>query len=188
MKKDYYWDIVSEKISKLLKKHIKPDMSVLEIGFAGGHFLEWMNDAKYTNLHGIEIRKNQFLETKRAFENKNLHHIELMCGDIFKHNRRYDAIFSTGLIQCFNESDRDTFEKHVSQLADTAIFTVPEIVVDRNMNSTVDVAVAGCKEYKTGNITYELSKYYNSVRVGRIDKTTTRLDDTFIYYVCTNLK
>ncbi len=184
MKIDFYWDKVSEMISGILLKHIKPNMSVLEVGFSGGHFLEWLNAAGYSKLHGIEIRREQFLETQKMFENKGLNHIQLLCGDILEHDKKYDAIFSTGLIQCLDFMKRDILIKHLSTLSGIVIFTVPEILEDRNMNSETATAVAGCKEYKTGNIAYELSKYFDSVRVGRIDKSVTNLEDNFIYYVC----
>lgn len=184
-KKEYYWDEISEIIGQVILKTFKnKDMSILEIGFGSGHFLEWMNESRYTKLNGIEIRQDQFLKTKGSFDQKNLNHINLMCGDVLEHNEKYDAIFSTGLIQCLNEIDRKVFEKHVSKLADLAIFTVPEIFIERNINSEVAIAVAGCREFKTGNIAYELSMCYDAVRVGRIDREKTHLDDSFIYYVC----
>lgn len=186
MRKKYYWDTVSAKIGAILKKNISPDMSVLEVGFAGGHFLEWLNDNNYDNLHGIEIRKNQYMETQRAFSKKGLDRVDLLCGDVLEHDKKYDALYSTGLIQCLDNAKREAFLEHVSKLANIAIFTVPEILSDRNIGANVEVAVSGCEEYKTGNIPYELSNYYDNVRVGKINKSLTHLDDAFVYYICKN--
>lgn len=69
-------------------------------------------------------------------------------------------------------------------MAPIAIYTVPEINKNRNENSMEKVAVAGCKEFSTGNIAYELSKYYVSIHVGKINKNKTGLNDNFIYYIC----
>ena len=184
-KRNYYWDDISELISLILKSHISYDMSVLEVGFGCGHFLEHMYEQGYKNLHGIEIRYKQFCETKQMFAKKNISNVELLYGDILKHQIKYDAIFSTGLVQCLREPDRDYFFEHIAKLTDKALFTVPQINVDRNTLSSVEIGVTGCKEFKTGNIPLELSKFFNIVRVGLIDKSLSRLKDNFVYYVCT---
>ena len=186
MKRDYYWDQVSEIIGRILKSNIATDKSVLEIGFSGGHFLEWLNEKGYKDLHGIEIRKKQYLETEASFERKGLKEIDLILGDVMEHNQHYDAIYSTGLIQCLNESERQAFLAHVASLSPLAIYTVPLIKSERNTGSNMDVAVAGCVEYVTENIPYELSCFYKVVRVGMIDKNLTHLEDTFKYYICNN--
>lgn len=159
MKKSYYWDSVSDKIGELLKANIKVDNSVLEVGFAGGHFLEWLNENGYRNLHGIEIRKEQYEQTETSFNNKGLKDIELILGNVLEHNQHYDAIYSTGLIQCLNEDERKVFLSHIANLSPLAIYTVPLIEAERNIGSSVEVAVAGCVEYVTSNIPYQLSDF-----------------------------
>lgn len=184
MRKAYYWDKASEAIGKLLKNNMSSDMSIFEIGFSGGHFLEWLYDNGYRNLHGIEIRTKQYLETKENFRKKGLDCIELLNGDVLEHDIRYDAAYCTGLIQCLDITKRKVFLNHVSKLSNLVVYTVPRIDVARNLNSNVSVAVSGCPEYPTGNIPYELSQLYESVRVGMISKSKTGLDDDFIYYIC----
>lgn len=182
--KDYYWDRVSDIIGELLKKNITPQMSILEIGFGSGHFLEWLNACGYEKLHGIEIREEQYLYTKEIFNNKGLGHIDLIYGNVLEHKNEYDAIFSTGLLQCLSQNDRENYMRHISSLADIAIFTVPKIDMDRNIGSKIDTGVAGCSEYSTGNILYELSKCYSIVRAGIIDKNRTCQEEVFLYYIC----
>lgn len=182
-KKRYYWDSVSDQISYLFRRTFTKDMSILEIGFGGGHFLEWLWSHGYRTISGIEIRENQYNETIEQFKKKKLP-IELINGDVLNHKKHYDAVYSTGLIQCLNPRQRLFFFEHVSSIANVAIFTVPEILENRNMESNQLTAVAGCKEYKTGNIPYELSRFYDVVNVGRIDKEVTHIEDTFIYYIC----
>lgn len=182
-KKDYYWDNNSEILGKILRSEFTYDMSICEIGFSGGHFLEYLYDIGYRKLHGIEIREEQFRQTQKKFRAKGLE-IELICGDATELFDKYDGIFCTGLIQCLDTNQRVKFLDHVSSISNIAIFTVPEILEDRNMESNQKVAVTGCKEYKTGDIPYELANYYDNVRVGRIDKSRIHLEDTFIYYIC----
>lgn len=151
--------------------------------FWGGHFLEWLDDIGYKNLSGIEIRKEQFKKTSEKFHAKGLKS-NLICGDVLEITKQFDGIFSTGLIQCLKKEERLKFIEHVANMANTAIFTVPEIVVERNIGSNYEVAVDGSQEYQTSNIPYELSKFYDLVRIGRIEKKITGNKDTFIYYVC----
>lgn len=181
--KSYYWDMVSEEIGKIMLREFYKNMRILEIGFSGGHFLEFLYENGYKDLSGVEIRKNEYEKTLKQFMKKNIH-IELINDDVLKINNVYDAIFSTGLIQCLDESSRKEFLNHVSKMANFAIFTVPNIVNDRNLLSIKQVAVSGCREYATSNIVYELSKYYLKIRMGVIKKEKTNLNEDFIYYIC----
>lgn len=186
MRREYYWDTASNKISKILRNVFSKNMSICEIGFSNGHFLEWLNDNGYKNLSGIEIREDAFQKTAEKFQQKHLN-INLHLGDVFAYSEHFDGIYATGLIQCFDSDNRHKLLAHMSQLADIAVFTVPEIKEERNQDSDQLVAVAGCQEYKTGNIPYDLSQYYDTVRVGFIGKKTTHLADTLIYYICNNV-
>lgn len=187
MRKTYYWDKVSDEIGKIISSTFNKDMSICEIGFSGGHFLEWLYDeyggGGYKNLTGIEIRKEQFKKTSEKFLAKNIK-CNLICSDVMEVIQRFDGIFSTGLLQCLNTQERLRFIEHAANMADTAIFTVPEIVTERNIGSNFETAVEGCHEYQTGNIPYELSRYYDLIRIGRIEKKITKINDTFIYFVC----
>lgn len=40
MGKAYYWDKVSNEIGKVIRSTFNKNMSICEIGFSGGHFLE----------------------------------------------------------------------------------------------------------------------------------------------------
>lgn len=178
--KQYYWDEVSEQIGNILKSVFTHEMKICEVGFGGGHFLEWLNEMGYTKIAGIEIRQDQYNMTLENFKDKELS-IDLRCGDVLNCTERFDGIYATGLIQCLDRENRQRFLTHISQMADLAVFTVPEIKENRNLESKKQVAVEGCREFTTGNIPYELSLYYDRVRVGKIK---TCIDDDFIYYVC----
>ena len=166
-----------------MRSVFSPEMEICEIGFAGGHFLEWLDDIGLRNLTGIEIREGQYNKTSELFSQKHLG-IRLILGDVLNFDETFDGVYSTGLLQCLNTDSRLRFLDHVSKLADLAFFTVPEIIHSRNMESNQEIAVAGCKEFSTGNIAFELSEFYDSVRVGRMEKTILNNEDTFLYYIC----
>lgn len=184
-KKTYYWDKVSEEIGKLFLRYFKKNMTICEVGFAGGHFLEFLESKGYNNLIGIEIREEQFKSTEKRFNNINMK-AKLINADIFDVESRYDAIYSTGLIQCFDENNRQRLFKHLAKISPIAIFTVPVIDIDRNVKSKEEVAVTGCKEFCTGSLGYELSNYFNVVREGFIGKKITKIEDDYLFFVCMN--
>lgn len=182
--KNYFWDEVSQKIGEVFLQNFSKDERILEVGFSSGHFLEFLNENLYGNLFGIEIRKDQFKKTKSMFLSKNLN-IPLSNEDFFNITAKYDAVFSTGLIQCFSPKKREEFISHLSKISNKAVLTVPKLEKDRNLNSNQLVGVAGCKEYKTSNICYELSKHFRLVREGEFSvKNENSSEDSFIYYVC----
>lgn len=181
--KDYYWDEVSQKIGEVFLQNFSKNERILEVGFSCGNFLEFLNENHYTNLFGIEIRRDQFEKTKKLFLSKNLN-ISLSNEDFFNITSKYDAVFSTGLIQCFSPEKRDTFISHLSKISEKAVLTVPKLENDRNLNSNQLVGVAGCKEYKTSNICYELSKHYRLVREGEFSVRNNTEEEIFLYYIC----
>lgn len=181
--KRYYWDDVSDEIGKLFLRYFHKDMAICEVGFASGHFLEFLEASGYYNLTGIEIREEQFKITENRFRNNQMK-TKLINADVFDISHQFDAIYSTGLIQCFDEKNRQKLFEHLSKIGNIAIFTVPVIESDRNAESIEKTAVAGCKEYCTGSLLYELSNYYDSVHEGFISKDLTKLDDDFLYFVC----
>lgn len=181
--KDYYWDEVSQKIGEVFLQNLSRDERILEVVFSCGHFLEFLHENLYTNLSGIEIRKEQFEKTKKMFLSKNLN-IPLSNENFFNITSKYDAVFSTGLIQCFSPEKRDNFISHLSKISNKAVLTVPKLEKDRNLNSNQLFGVAGCKEYKTSNICYELSMYYRLVREGEFSVKNNSEEEIFLYYIC----
>lgn len=182
-KRTFYWDAASEQIGKILINNIEKSASICEIGFASGHFLEYLYSCGYSNLSGIEIREDVYKKTAERFK---LHAVPatLINDNVLNLQKKYDAIFSTGLIQCFAPDTRVQFIMHLSLLSDFAIYVVPEIKTNRNVNSTQNIAVSGCREWTTGNLPYELNNFYSEIRCGRIEKAKTHLEDAFLYYVC----
>ena len=183
MHRDYYWDEVSEEIGRILLRELKREMKICEIGFSSGHFLEWLFENGYCNLTGIEVRREQYEVIRSKFVDKQLP-ITLIEGDVMSCTKLYDAVFSTGLIQCISVGERKCFLKHISDMAPVAIFTVPKIEKQRNVNSLIPIGVTGCVEYETGNLSYELSEFYERVHVGEFECGTEDDKEIFVYYIC----
>lgn len=183
--REYYWDAASEEIWKLLERNTKKEDRICEIGCAGGHFLFHLFRKGYRNLTGIEIRSDEIERTRLQFEQYGID-AELINSDVLSIDQKYDVVFSTGMLQCFSEEDRGKLLEHISKMAPKVIFVVPEIVEKRNVGSSQKVAVDGCTEYCTGNFEWEMSKFFDEVRSGKMSKDILKLKDNFLYYVCTS--
>lgn len=183
--REYYWDAASEEIWKLLERSTKKEDKICEIGCAGGHFLFHLFREGYRNLTGIEIRSDELERTRTQFEQYGIG-AELINADVLSIDRKYDVVFSTGMLQCFSEEERRKLLEHISRMAPKVIFVVPEIVERRNVGSSQEVAVDGCTEYCTGNFEWEMSKYFDEVRSGEMSRDILKLKDNFLYYVCTS--
>lgn len=177
-----YWRTIDALIAKLILSHIKEGDSVLEAGFASGHYLAYLSDAG-VKVSGIEIRKDAFEKTKDSFK-RDYSQIELLHGDVLDLNNSYSLIYSTGVIQCLPEKERSRFLHHISEMSDKVVYTVPRLEEMRNLGSKEAVAVAGCIEYQTGTIAYELSRVYGYVETGIWEKQDTGIEDDFQWFYC----
>ena len=173
--RQYYGDFfppASQHILNLLQRNLTKEKPVLELGFGCGHLLFSLAERGYS-VSGIEIRRKAFEETQRKFA-------EAGFPD-------YDCIYTTGLLQCLDAGERLAMIEAISKRCRKAIIIVPEIKVDRNLNSRELRAVAGCPEYRTGNLGMELYRFFPYVRMGRWNGEILELPDAFLYYVCVHL-
>lgn len=177
-----FWSPVDKKIVTLLGKHVNRGDSVHEIGFGSGHYLAYINDWGI-NVSGTEIRKDAYKSVKEKFVEK-YPDIKLYNKDALTLSQHFDFVYSTGLIQCLKRDERRTFIRHISNISNKVMYTVPMILNDRNIGSVTRTGISGCEEYSTGNIAYELSKIYSYVETGVWDKNEILLKDDFIWFYC----
>ena len=187
--RQYYGDFfppASQHILNLLQRNLTKEKPVLEHGFGCGHLLFSLAERGYS-VSGIEIRRKAFEETQRKFAEAGFHDVRLFHSDFMDHNKEYDCIYTTGLLQCLDAGERLAMIEAISKRCRKAIIIVPEIKVDRNLNSRELRAVAGCPEYRTGNLGMELYRFFPYVRMGRWNGEILELPDAFLYYVCVHL-
>lgn len=178
---------VSKTLFNILKKNINKNEKILEIGCASAHISSIFKKLGF-DIKGIEIREDTVIETKEKLLKQKID-FEIITGDILNHKELYDVIWCSGLIQCWNDKQKELNIEHFSKLAAKGIFFVPK----RNRylppkTNDFKIAVNGCEEFPTGNIPYILSKYYKTVNYGIIPKEKIKMDIDFIYYICTNTK
>ena len=179
-----FWNPVNTKTKELIMKHAIKGNSLLEIGFGSGHYLAAFSDEGF-NMSGVEIKENTFRNVKEKFD-VFYPEIKLIQGDLKNISGYFDLVYSTGLMQCLPKHRRKEFFMHIATLSPKVIYTVPKINIDRNIGSRKKIAVAGCEEYETSNIAYELSKIYKYVESGTWYKDEINMDNDFIWYYCNN--
>lgn len=182
---NYYWPKASELIIQLLIRNIDKEQTILEVGFGSGHLLFQLLSEGY-NAEGCEIREDEYEKTKKLFKQAGYER-SLFCNDIMNIHKRYDVIYTTGLIQCTCGKDRKRLIQKFCLLARKVIIVIPEIVKNRNSLSKDLIGVMGCTEYVTTSIAYELNEFFDDIKVGYWTKKELGIEDNFQYFICENL-
>jgi 2-polyprenyl-3-methyl-5-hydroxy-6-metoxy-1,4-benzoquinol methylase len=181
--KEYYWDAASEQIWKLLERNANREDRICEVGCASGHFLFHLSRQGYKQLTGIEIRQAELAQTKALFEQNHVQ-ADLVCANVLDIEQQFDFVFTTGMIQCFEGRQRRAMLEQLGKMAPKVMIVVPEIIKQRNNGSNQEVAVAGCTEYETGSLEWELFPYFDEIYSGILKKSEIQLEDNFLYYIC----
>ncbi len=176
---------ISKIIYNTIKQNTTKEEKILEVGCSSAH-ISLVLKQKGFNIKGIEIRKEIVDKTNKFLNKKNIQ-FEIITGNVLNHNEKYDMLWSSGLIQCLNNNQKDFFFEHFIKLANKAIFFVPKrINYLPPTKEDYDIAVTGCEEFPTGDIPFILSKYYNKVKYKIIPKNKIKMDIDFIVYICKN--
>ncbi len=115
-------------LKHLLRKHIEPQMKVLEIGFAPGKFLAFAAKVLEANVSGIDYSEGGVQFAKRLFGALGIGG-DLRCEDVFTTTLplgKFDFVYSNGLIEHF-EDPTELVRRHVEFLrpGGTALILIP---------------------------------------------------------------
>lgn len=181
-----YWPSASQHIFDLLKANIKESDCICEVGVASGHIMINLLLEGY-DVVGYENRKEECEKTKRRFEENGIKG-NIINEDIMNVQEKYDILYSTGLLQCFDKKNRSVVIGKFASLASKVIIVVPEIAENRYCGSEEKVGVAGCKEYQTGDLIKELEQYFKVMTHGKWESQELGIDESFLYFVCYSLR
>lgn len=102
-------------LQRLLGAHVKPGMSVLEIGCAPGKILAWVAKALDGRVAGLDYSERGLTFAKELFRELGIRG-ELRCEDLgattFEPGS-FDVVFSVGLIEHFDDP-REIVRQHVA--------------------------------------------------------------------------
>jgi SAM-dependent methyltransferase len=114
---------------RLLRRSVRPGMSVLEIGFAPGKNLAWVGKRLGARVAGIDYSTQGVEVAKELFRALDLAG-DLRCEDVFETTfapGSFDLVYSLGVIEHFDDP-RDIVARHVSLVrpdGGTALIVIP---------------------------------------------------------------
>src|SRR5947207_5264663 len=103
------WDM-----QRLLRRHVRPGMTVLEIGCAPGKLLAWVAKVLHAKVSGVDYSETGMAHARKLF---NVLHIpgDLRHEDLFQSTFRvsaFDLVYSLGVIEHFDDP-RDIVRRHI---------------------------------------------------------------------------
>lgn len=120
--------ISTRNLHHLLRRHVRPGMRVLEIGFAPGKQLAYVAKVLRATVVGVDYSENGVRIARRLFETLALDG-RLLCEDIFATSATdasFDFVYSVGVIEHFSDP-APIVRRHVDLLRSggTALILVP---------------------------------------------------------------
>ena len=106
--------IPTRNLQELLRKHIEPDMQVLEIGFAPGKQLAYAGKVYGANVSGLDYSNKGIAIAKELFGVLGLDS-DMRCEDVFDTTFKddsFDVVYSVGLVEHFTDP-RNIIRRHV---------------------------------------------------------------------------
>lgn len=177
-----YWPKASELIYDLISRNVKPDDKICEVGFASGHLLVNLALEGFS-VSGYEVRNDVYEKTYNKFQSNGIV-ANLYNKDVMDATEKYDLLYSTGLLQCLTDTEREKMISKFAGMTEKLIIVVPHILQDRGDDAEAEVGVAGCREYQTSSIESMLRSSFEQVHCGKWSRKEMELSDEFRYYIC----
>lgn len=113
---------------RLFGKHLRPEMSVLEIGCAPGKYLALLAHRFDVRVYGLDYSESGVRCAQRLFASLGVSG-EVRCEDLFSNSfpaEHFDVVFSRGVIEHFDDP-RSVVAEHLRLVKPSgmAIMTVP---------------------------------------------------------------
>ena len=102
-------------LQRLLRRHIRPGMQVLEIGCAPGKYLAWVSRRLGARVTGLDYSARGLSFSRKLFAALAIEG-DLYCEDVFETtlpDNGFDVVYSVGVIEHF-EDPRPIVAKHVA--------------------------------------------------------------------------
>lgn len=102
-------------LQRFLRRHVKPGMSVLEIGCAPGKTLAWLAKRLEAQVAGVDYSERGLAFARALFRALGIDG-DLRCEDVFATTfppGSFDVVFSVGVIEHFDDP-REIVRRHVT--------------------------------------------------------------------------
>ena len=172
----YHWTPTSEAFYKTIKRFVGMTDRILEFGSATGHISYRLAKEGYS-VTLIDVR-NDSIETAREIFKKNKVKGNFYCTDILNHNARCDLAWNSGLVQCFNDSDKSRLIAKLAHITNRILLFYPDVDNPAKQIGTNQEAIPGvgnAREYGIKRIPEIVYKYFGEIYQGRIDARTIKV-------------
>ncbi|MEW6378193.1 MAG: class I SAM-dependent methyltransferase [bacterium] len=167
----YEWSKTSQAFYQILVKFLDQGFSILEAGSSTGH-ISFRLARKGYRITLLDVREEPILQAARNFRRYGLT-ADLLVEDFFSHSRRYDLIWNSGLVQCFDDDGKVRLISHARRLADRLLLFYPDTDsgLKRTEGGKPDMVpgVEGSREYPVAAVPQIFYSLYNRVFSGRVE-------------------
>ena len=166
----YEWTPTSEAFYRIIKKFIKKEDKILEIGSSTGHISYRLAKEGY-NITLLDIRKEPIEIAKNNFKKNNIR-ANFICADIFDYNDKYDIVWNSGLIQCYDDKDKDKLINKLASITNRVLLFYPDVENPSKKRGTNEYRVPGvgdAKEYSIKRIPEIFYLNFNEIYHGVLE-------------------
>lgn len=165
----YVWTKASLAFQEVLQQFIDKGFNVLEMGSSTGHISFRLAQQGY-RITLLDTRKDAIEQARENFEAAGLN-AGFFLEDFFSHQLKYDFVWNSGLIQCFDDAGKMRLIRHAAELTGRFLLFYPDTnnpMKTRGINRHEIPGVGDAAEYSVENVPLLFSSVYSKVLFGRI--------------------
>jgi len=173
----YEWAPTSEAFYRTIKKFIKKEDNILEFGSSTGHISYRLAREGY-NVTLLDIRREPIEIAKNNFKKNNVR-ANFICADIFDCTNRYDIAWNSGLIQCYDDDDKDKLINKLTGITNRVLLFYPDVENPKKKRGTNENEVPGvgdAKEYNIKRIPEIIYACFDEIYHGILEKEKIGLE------------
>lgn len=115
----------SEFLVSLVRRYLKPDASVIELGCNVGRNLHYLWQAGYRNLSGIEINDDAIKKMKEGYPDMKPTVYQGTIEDRIKELKEYDLVFTMAVLEHIHRDSESVFSE-IARLAKKYLITIED--------------------------------------------------------------
>lgn len=173
----YNWTPTSESFYRTIKKFVRKEDRILEFGSSTGHISYRLAKEGY-HVTLLDIRKEALEIAKNNFKKNNVK-ADFICADVFDFTEEYSIAWNSGLIQCFNDDDKDKLMKKLIPISNRVLLFYPDVENTYKKRGTNEQEVPGvgdAKEYNIRKIPEIILEYFDEFYHGILEMNEIGLD------------
>ncbi len=172
----YEWTPISEAFYATIKKFIKKEDKILEFGSSTGHISYRLAKDNY-DITLLDIRDDAIESAKNNFKKNNVK-ANFICANIFDKNNRYNLAWNSGLIQCFDDNNKDKLINKLSGITNRLLLFYPDVEnpeKEKGMNEHSVPGVGNAKEYSICRIPEICYDHFTEIYHGVLEKNKIKM-------------